>query len=139
MKKRGFIKRASTVWQLLREAKPQDFTPYIEHFNEISFQEKLERIGHLLGDNILLPLLRIYYILRSHDTPTTAKLYIMGALGYFIFPMDLIPDFLPSLFGFSDDLIVIGIILRQVEKYSTPEVELLARERYHKICPKKML
>ncbi|MDO5017153.1 MAG: DUF1232 domain-containing protein [Porphyromonas sp.] len=124
-----------SVYRLLREAEPQDFTKYSEHFNELSFAKKLERVGQFLGDTVLLPILRLYFILQSRDVPKTGKLYIIGALGYFILPIDMLPDFLPGLLGFSDDLIVVSIVLKQVRKFSTPEIEAKAQRLMHRICP----
>lgn len=122
------------VWVMLKEMKPKDFSRYTEHFSELSFREKLQRVGEMLSDTILLPLLQIYYIYRSSEVPLKGKIYIMGALGYFILPMDFLPDFLPALFGFSDDVIVIGIVMKQVERYLTPEIDAQARAAVAKIC-----
>lgn len=129
------LKRINSIRRVLKSATPQDFTKYSAHFSELSFKGKLERVGALVGDTVLLPVLRLYYILRSPDTPARSKLYIMGALGYFILPIDLIPDILPGLLGFSDDLIVVGIILKQVEKHLTPEIEHKAQRMMRTFCP----
>lgn len=125
------------MWRVLQQAKPQDFSKYTSHFSELSFREKISRVGAMLGDTILLPLFRLYYIYRDPSVPIKAKLYITGALGYFIFPLDFLPDFLPGLFGFSDDLIVVGIVLKQVEMHLTPQSDAQAHALLRKVCPKK--
>lgn len=46
---------------------------------------------------------------------------IIGVLGYFIFPLDLIPDFLPG--GYIDDLAMITGMVGQCQVYVTPDIE----------------
>lgn len=128
-------KRAKDVWKILQHSQPQDFTMYSTHFSELSFMQKIGRVGEYLGDTLLLPILKLYYILRSPEVSLKAKLYITGALGYFILPIDFIPDFIPGLLGFSDDLIVVGIILKQVSTYATPEITAKAEALLRKVCP----
>ena len=126
-----------SAWKLasrkMKNIKLEDLKAYAKHFNEESFQGKLRAVAGLVGENILLPVLQAYYVLRSPGTPTRKKLYIMGALGYFILPTDFIPDFIPFLLGFSDDLVVIGIILKNVSDVMTPEIEEKALETYNRL------
>lgn len=49
----------------------------------------------------------LYYCLMDSNTPAWAKSVIIGALGYLIFPVDLIPDAIVGA-GFTDDW---GVIL----------------------------
>lgn len=137
MRKKGLMGRAMAVWVLLKEMKPKDFTKYTDHFNDLSFWEKIRRVGDMLSETVLLPLIQLYYVYRSAEVPFKAKLYITGALGYFILPMDLLPDFLPALLGFSDDVIVIGIVMKQLEQYVTPEIDAKARAALRRIYKKK--
>ncbi|MBP6718447.1 MAG: DUF1232 domain-containing protein, partial [Rhodoferax sp.] len=45
----------------------------------------------------------MYYAALDSDTPVWAKTAIFAALGYFISPVDAIPDVVP-LVGYADDL-----------------------------------
>jgi uncharacterized membrane protein YkvA (DUF1232 family) len=56
------------------------------------------------------------------------KLKVLGALGYFILPLDFIPDIILGL-GFTDDLAALAWALFTMRKYITPEIERKARER----------
>ena len=60
--------------------------------------------------------------------PRSLKLKVLGALGYFILPLDFIPDFILGL-GFTDDLAALAWALFTLRKYITPEIERKARER----------
>ena len=61
-----------------------------------------------------------------------AKALIVGALGYLILPVDMVPDFIPAL-GFTDDLSALMVTLRTLNKYLTPEINHKAKEQTNNI------
>jgi uncharacterized membrane protein YkvA (DUF1232 family) len=61
-----------------------------------------------------------YYCARDPGTPLRARVAVFGALGYFIMPFDIIPDFLPGI-GHLDDAAVMLLALRLVAHRVTPE------------------
>lgn len=53
----------------------------------------------------------MFYTLENPKLPLKIKSIIMGGLGYFIFPIDLIPDLMPVV-GYSDDLgVLMGVLV----------------------------
>jgi uncharacterized membrane protein YkvA (DUF1232 family) len=74
-----------------------------KEYNESSFWKKLKAYAVAAGKDVVEKALTLYYCLIDRDTPPWAKTIIVGALGYFIFPVDAIPDFIPGA-GYSDDL-----------------------------------
>jgi uncharacterized membrane protein YkvA (DUF1232 family) len=52
----------------------------------------------------------LYYVLRSGHIPLKTKLLGSLALGYFLSPIDLIPDFIPIL-GQLDDAIILPLLI----------------------------
>lgn len=66
----------------------------------------------------------LFYTLRDPDIPLWVKLLIVGALGYFVSPIDVIPDFAPVA-GFLDDLGVLLMTIAAVALYINDE----AREK----------
>jgi uncharacterized membrane protein YkvA (DUF1232 family) len=52
--------------------------------------------------------------------PLHVKLLTVLACLYLLSPIDLIPDFIPVI-GQTDDLVVIGLVFRMLQKYSTDE------------------
>ena len=55
--------------------------------------------------------LSVYRAIARHPrTPRLAKACLLAAIGYFLLPFDLIPDFLPVI-GHIDDLIIIPALL----------------------------
>ncbi len=96
------------------------------HYSEASFWDKLKRYSKIAGMKVVYPALLLQYLMKSDDVPLKAKLILSAALGYFILPIDFIPDFAPLL-GFTDDLGVLLLILRQMAVYVTPEIRDQAR------------
>jgi uncharacterized membrane protein YkvA (DUF1232 family) len=54
-----------------------------------------------------------YYAMLDPETPTRARLTVIGALAYFVAPLDAVPDFVFML-GFVDDVSVLAAALRAV-------------------------
>lgn len=79
---------------------------------------KLETMPVLSGVLEYLP--KMYYMLRSWFTkeytavPVGTIVAILGALTYFLSPVDLVPDFLPGI-GYLDDAAVIAVCLKLVK------------------------
>lgn len=72
-------------------------------FSEKDFWLKLSKFSKKAGLKLSFYALTLFYTMLDEDTPSSSKLLIMGALGYFIMPFDLIPDLTPGI-GFTDDL-----------------------------------
>jgi uncharacterized membrane protein YkvA (DUF1232 family) len=73
-----------------------------------------------------------YYCAFDPSTPMRAKGILLGALAYFILPIDTIPDFILGL-GFTDDAAVIATALAMVRRYVTPEHKVLARAKLDEV------
>jgi uncharacterized membrane protein YkvA (DUF1232 family) len=54
--------------------------------------------------------LSVYFAARDPETPTAAKGIMLGALAYFVLPIDAIPDILAGV-GFTDDAAVIAAVV----------------------------
>ena len=89
---------------------------------------KLARFGGRAGREVVELVLQLYYATQSSETPAWARTVIYGALGYFIAPLDALPDFTPVA-GYSDDLTVLAAAVAAVAVHITPEVKRRARAR----------
>ena len=67
-----------------------------------------------------------YYCALDPMTPSRVKGVLMAALGYFVLPMDIIPDFLLAL-GFTDDASVLALALGVVGAHIKPRHRRAAR------------
>jgi uncharacterized membrane protein YkvA (DUF1232 family) len=76
-----------------------------------SFWRKLRRVVAQIP--FAEDLLAAYYCAFDRDTPLPVKATLVGALAYFILPVDAIPDVLPVI-GFTDDAVVLATAIRLV-------------------------
>ena len=76
---------------------------HTKHYSETSLGKKLARCALLAGRQVVEKALVLFHTLKDRDTPKWAKGVIIGALGYFISPIDAIPDLIPFA-GYADDL-----------------------------------
>lgn len=60
-----------------------------------------------------------YYAAIDPATPFRSKAILMGALAYFVMPIDAIPDFI-TILGFTDDAAVLMLALRTVSTNMLP-------------------
>ncbi|RTZ43304.1 DUF1232 domain-containing protein [Candidimonas sp. SYP-B2681] len=95
---------------------------YQNEYTPRRFWQKLGPRAQSVGRGTLEKALYLYYAVQSPNTPKWAKRVIYGALGYFIFPLDAIPDLAP-LIGYTDDLSVMAAALATVMFYITPDVK----------------
>jgi uncharacterized membrane protein YkvA (DUF1232 family) len=94
-------------------------TDYSGAYSESRFRTKLARYALSAGQAVVEKALVLFYALRDPGTPTRAKAIVIGALGYFIMPLDAIPDLIPGA-GFIDDLGAIAIALTLVAAHIKP-------------------
>lgn len=68
-----------------------------------------------------------YYCALDRETPLRVRASLLGALGYFVLPLDGIPDFIFGL-GFTDDAAVIMGVLALMRAHITDEHRSAARK-----------
>lgn len=105
-----------------------NYLPYLKHYSPQLFWQKLGQRARAAGRATLEKALFLYYAAQDDNTPKWAKRVIYAALGYFIFPLDAIPDLAP-LIGYTDDVGVMVAALATVAFYVTPEVKTRARHK----------
>lgn len=80
---------------------------YAQSYSDGGFWDKTKNYAKVAGEAVLEPALKLYYSATDDSTPVWAKTIIYGALGYFISPIDAIPDVMPVV-GYTDDLGVLA-------------------------------
>ncbi|MCD8268852.1 MAG: DUF1232 domain-containing protein [Parabacteroides sp.] len=106
---------------------------YGTYYSDNRFWKKIERVAKKVGATVLLPVFTLYYMLQDNSVSLQHKAYIVGALGYFILPIDLIPDGILPVIGFTDDIAVMTLVLRLVKDSITPEIKARANQRVAEI------
>ena len=105
-----------------------DPTDYQQEFTETTFWEKLTAFATTAGSEVVEKSLWLYFAARRPETPIWARSAIFGALGYFISPLDAIPDLVPVV-GFADDLGVLALAVATVAAHINDEVRTAASEK----------
>lgn len=72
-----------------------DFMKYANKFSQSDFVEKIANIAKRAGAKLVYAALILYYTLQSDKVSAANKAMIIGALGYMISPLDVIPDAIP--------------------------------------------
>ena len=108
-----------------------DFMSYANKFSQSEFAEKISRIAKRAGAKLVYASLILYYTLQSDKVSKSDKAIIIGALGYMISPLDVIPDAIP-IAGLTDDLAVLLFVLKKVWTGIDPEIVEQAREKLSK-------
>lgn len=98
-----------------------NYADYADHYSEEELNRKFSKTKRL-GRKLLKSVFELGYAFMSPDTPVWAKAVIIGALGYFICPVDATPDFIPGV-GYVDDAAVIASALAAVGSNINDEVE----------------
>ena len=80
------------------------------------------------GRGIARPAVECLELLLDSATPYQVKLTMLAALTYLVFPVDLIPDFIPAA-GFSDDLVALTALLGLCTSLITPAIRSRAQRR----------
>ena len=94
-----------------------DFLSYSNKFTSGEFLEKISKIAKRAGAKLVYVSLILYYTLQSDKVSIKDKAIIVGALGYLISPLDVVPDAIPII-GLGDDLAVLLYVLNKVGNVS---------------------
>ncbi|WP_082140256.1 YkvA family protein [Halomonas sp. PR-M31] len=99
-------------------------------YSDEAFWNKVSRYAKKAGKTTLEPGLKLYYSAQDPDTPVWAKTTIYGALGYFIFPLDTIPDVTPFV-GYTDDVSVLvgalAVVAAHIKKEHTSKARAVLK------------
>ena len=97
---------------------PADLSKYESEFSFDNLMNKIKESAKKAGLKAIYMALLLYYALESPTISTMDKAIIYGALGYFICPIDIIPDILPFI-GLTDDIAVLAWAFSRVKKNVT--------------------
>ena len=109
---------------------PRNIEKYQKHYSDEGLTAKIGKAAKKAGIKVIYLALLLYYVLKSPDVSKGDKGKIWGALGYFILPIDLVPDFLPVA-GYTDDLAALVWAFWSVAKNVTPEIKAMAENKLH--------
>ena len=108
-----------------------DLQKYKDKFSQQNFIEKIQRIAKRAGAKLVYIAFILYYLMQSDKVSLKDKAIIIGALGYLISPIDVVPDAIP-IAGLADDLAVLLYALGKVWSQVDDNLKDKAKEKLSK-------
>ena len=105
-----------------------DFMSYSDKFSSGDFVDKIQRIAKRAGSKLVYGSLLLYYTVQSDKVSRKDKAIIIGALGYLISPLDVMPDAIPIV-GLADDMAVPVYVLKKVWSLVSDEAREKAKNK----------
>lgn len=105
-----------------------DFLKYEDKYSDKGFVDKIAHIAKRSGAKLVYAALILYYTLQSNKVSVKDKAIIIGALGYLISPLDVVPDAIP-IAGLGDDLAVLMYVVHKVWTEVSDEVKEKAHSK----------
>ena len=103
---------------------------YEKDFNEKDFWDKIKKYAFKIGTKPIYVALLLFYVIP--EVSIIDKAIIIGALGYLISPLDIIPDWIPVL-GFMDDIGILMYALSRVNASINDKVKEKAENKFKSI------
>ena len=113
---------------------PEKIENYRNYFSVDKFWSKVKGVAKKIGVKSLYYTLLLYYAMMGDNVSKEDRNIILGALGYLILPLDLLPDFIPAA-GLTDDVAVLALALVKVMRNITPETKAKAEAMLHEFFP----
>lgn len=106
------------------------YSTYQRHYSDKALWNKIVKVFTKAGIKVSYIALILFHVMKSPNVSISDKTKIIGALGYFILPFDLIPDWIP-VGGYSDDLSALLWALKIVSGNVTPQIRREAAVQLH--------
>ena len=84
---------------------------YENQYSEEKFWDKVAKVAKKAGIKVIYAALLLYYALQSSAVSAKEKAMIIGALGYFILPVDIVNDLIPGV-GYLDDTAILVAVVK---------------------------
>ena len=115
-----------------------DMDKYTDKYSKESFFDKVTGAIKKAGLTLIYKALQLYYVTENPNCPMRIKAAIFAALGYFISPLDIIPDITPII-GYSDDAAAIALALAMAQIFIDDRVRQKAKDKLVSLFGRKIL
>lgn len=108
--------------------KQTDVEKYGNNYSDDGLWNKIKGTAKKAGANLIYDVLQLFYVAKNPNVPMKIRAAMVAPLGYFISPVDLIPDLMPVV-GYSDDAAVIATAIGIAHLYINDEIRQQAQEK----------
>ena len=112
----------------VEEIENLEFEKYEDKYSESGLWDKIRKNIAKIGVKVIYQALLLYYVAQSPNCPSKIKAGIIGALGYLISPIGLIPHIMPGI-GYADDAAAIATAVALAQIYITDEIKEQAKAK----------
>ena len=98
----------------------------MERTSIINYAALLDRIieyARKAGRVTTRPVLLLFYVLKSKETPWKDKMLIFSTLSYLVLPIDILDVKRLPIIGWFDEITSLAVTYQKVRKNITPEIE----------------
>lgn len=85
--------------------------------------DKINEYAMKAGRVTTRPVLLLFYVMKSKDTPWKDKMLILSTLSYIVFPIDILDARRLPIIGWLDEIASLSVTLQKVRRNVTPEME----------------
>ena len=110
-----------------------NLSTYADYYSPTKLFSKIKNVAKKAGVNVIFAVLVLYYATFDKDLPVKDRLLVIAALGYFILPLDLIPDTIPG--GFTDDAAALAYVERHIWKNLSDSTIAKAKQQLNEWFP----
>ena len=99
----------------------------MERKNIINYEALLDRISEYArktGRMTTRPVLLLYYVMMSKNTPWSDKMLIFSTLSYIVLPIDILNAKRLPFIGWFDEITSLSVSYQKISKNITPEIEI---------------
>ena len=110
------------------DVKQSDVEKYGKNYSEDGLWDKISGNLKKAGANLIYEVLQLFYVAQNPNVPMKIRAAMIAPLGYFISPVDLIPDLTPVV-GYTDDAAVISMAIAFAHAYIDDEIRRKAKDK----------
>lgn len=97
-----------------------------------ALRESICKCSRKAGRAAARPVLLMWYVMRSKETPLKDKWAIFGSLAYLVLPVDILDAKRLPVIGWLDEVVSLAVMVQKMSKYITPEMETRADAQLNK-------
>lgn len=105
---------------------------YAASYSQDGLFDKISKYAKNIGLNLINEALKLWYVTDNPNLPGKTKATIIGALGYLISPLDLVPDVLPVV-GYTDDAGAVALAIAMAQAFIDQKVKDKAKAKIDEI------